>query len=84
LITGVDAEGPAYRAGIRNGMRLLRRESGKIGDSTVEIAYRIADQSGERVVRYMPAGAREFDVQKIVLTVSGGAQEARCRALLGS
>ncbi len=84
VIAGVDPEGPAYRAGIRNGMRLIRRESGKIGDSTVEIAYRVADAAGERVVRYLPAGARQIEVQRVVLTATGAAQEARCRTVLGS
>jgi predicted metalloprotease with PDZ domain len=84
VISGVDPDGPAFRAGIRNGMRLIRRESGTIEDSTVEIAYRVADASGERIIRYMPAGAREFELQRVVLTANGTEQEARCRALLGS
>src|SRR4051812_1086318 len=66
VIAGVVPDGPAYAAGMRDGMRLIRRESGKVGDSTVEIAYRIADAAGERVIRYLPEGKAEFVVQRLV------------------
>lgn len=80
LITGVVADGPAYAAGMRDGQRLVRRESGKIGDSTVEIAYRVSGEAGEQVIRYLPEGKAEFDVQRIEVTASGPEAEARCRA----
>ncbi|HEX8262329.1 MAG TPA: hypothetical protein VF547_05590, partial [Allosphingosinicella sp.] len=83
VITGVTPDGPAYAAGLRDGMRLIRRESGKIGDSTAELAYRVADEAGERVVRYLPQGKAEFEVQRFELTASGPEQEALCRARLG-
>jgi predicted metalloprotease with PDZ domain len=83
IIAGVGPDSPAYAAGMRNGMRLIRREAGKVGDSTVEIAYRVADGEGERVVRYLPQGTRDFEVQQMALTVAGPEQEARCEARLG-
>jgi predicted metalloprotease with PDZ domain len=67
VVAGVAPDGPAFAAGMRNGMRLLGREAGKIGDSRVEIAYRVADGDGERVVRYLPAGRRAYEVQQLIL-----------------
>jgi len=82
VITGVVPDGPAYAAGLRDGMRLVRRESGKIGDSTVELAYRVADAVGEKLIRYLPEGKTEAEVQRFELTVPPG-REAACRARLG-
>lgn len=83
IIAGVDPDGPAYSAGMRDGMRLIRREEGKIGDSTVELAYRVSDESGERILRYLPLGKEEFEVQRLEITAAGPEQESRCRARLG-
>jgi predicted metalloprotease with PDZ domain len=83
VITGVDREGPAYAAGLRDGMKLVRREAGKIGDSSVELAYRITDNGAERVISYRPEGKGEFEVQRVELTVSGPEAEAACKARLG-
>ena len=81
-IAGVDPTGPAYAAGMRNGMVLVERQSGVVGDSSVEIGYRVMDADGERVLRYLPAGKGEHEVQRMVLTVEGAEQEARCKARL--
>jgi hypothetical protein len=60
-------------------MRLIRFESGKFGDSSVEIAYRVADESGEKVIRYLPEGKNQYEVQRVELTAAGPEQEAACR-----
>ncbi|WP_394764427.1 hypothetical protein [Phenylobacterium sp.] len=66
VILGVDPDGPAYAAGLRNGMKRLGREGGKDGNSQLFIAYRVADADGaERVVRYYPAGKAKVTVQKV-------------------
>lgn len=83
IIAGVAPDGPAYAAGMRDGMRLVRRESGKIGDSTVELAYRVSDATGEKVISYLPEGKGEFDVQRLEITASGPEREALCKARLG-
>jgi predicted metalloprotease with PDZ domain len=83
IIAGVAPDGPAYAAGMRDGMRLVQREAGKIGDSTVELAYRVSDSGGERVISYRPEGKAEFEIQRLELTASGPEQEAQCRARLG-
>jgi predicted metalloprotease with PDZ domain len=82
LISGVDREGPAYAAGMRDGMRLVRREAGKIGDASVELAYRVTDDGAERLISYLPEGKAEFDVQRLELTAAPEA-EAACRIRLG-
>jgi predicted metalloprotease with PDZ domain len=83
VIAGVAPDGPAYAAGMRDGMRLVRREAGKIGDSTVEIAYRVADATGEKVISYLPEGKAEFEVQHLEIAAAGPEREALCRARLG-
>ncbi|MEA3064126.1 MAG: hypothetical protein QOJ27_561 [Sphingomonadales bacterium] len=83
IITGVVPDGPAFASGLRDGMRLIRREAGKVGDSTVEMAYLVSDEAGERVIRFLPEGKAEFEVQRLEVTAAGAEQEARCRARLG-
>jgi predicted metalloprotease with PDZ domain len=83
IITGVVLDGPAYAAGLRDGMRLIRREAGKVSDSTVEMAYRVSDGTDEKVIRFLPEGKAEFEVQHLELTAAGPEQKARCRTRLG-
>jgi predicted metalloprotease with PDZ domain len=83
VFAGVDPEGPAYAAGLRDGMQLVRREAGKIGDSSVDLAYRVTDDGIEKVISYRPEGKGEFEVQRLELTASGSEREAQCRARLG-
>jgi predicted metalloprotease with PDZ domain len=83
LIAGVDPSGPAYAAGMRNGQKLVRREAGTIGDATVPLAYRIAEGAEERVIRYLPVGRTEHQVQRLVLAASGDEQASACKARLG-
>ena len=56
VITGVRVNGPAYAAGMRDGMKLVRRSGGEIGDSQKEIAYDVLDGATARTFRYLPAG----------------------------
>ena len=78
VIAGVVKDGPAFAAGMRDGMRLIAREAGKIGDSRTEIAYRVADEGGERVLRYLPEGKKEFEVQRLEL--DGREKDLGCNA----
>lgn len=82
-VTGVVRDGPAFAAGLRDGMRLIRREAGTIGDSTQEVAYRVADGATERVIRYLPQGEAMFDLQRLEATAKTPRTVARCRKLLG-
>jgi predicted metalloprotease with PDZ domain len=66
LFAGVDPAGPAYAAGLRDGMKRLGREGGAAGDSSVELAYRVTDAAGqERVIRYKPEGKARVTFQKL-------------------
>jgi predicted metalloprotease with PDZ domain len=82
-IRGVDPAGPAFAAGMREGMKLVKREAGTIGDSTQDIAYRVVDGGQERVLRYRPEGKEILTIQQLVPAF--GTDPERCRrALAGS
>lgn len=66
-IAGVVVDGPAYAAGMRDGMLLLRREAGEIGNSELEIAYVVRDGETERTFRYIPRGSAQVTQQTFVL-----------------
>lgn len=66
VLAGVDSAHPAYAAGLRDGMRLIRREAGTPGDATVEYVYRVDDGGTERLIRYLPAGRGTITVQRVV------------------
>lgn len=87
VITGVDPAGPAYAAGLRDGMKRLGREGGAEGDSRVEIGYRVAGADGvERLIRYRPEGRTKIEVQQVTLTRNLSATErtACVRAMSGA
>jgi predicted metalloprotease with PDZ domain len=67
VIAGVVAEGPAFRAGLRDGMKLVARRAGEIGDATVEIAYEVIEgNNAPRLLRWMPAGPGREMFRKLV------------------
>jgi len=83
-ITGVIVNGPAWRAGLRDGMHLVRRSGGEIGNSDVEIAYDVLAGGQPRTLRWLPRGDgqerfREFE---LVSELRGDALTA-CRNRLG-
>ncbi|MBR7620223.1 hypothetical protein JKL49_12570 [Phenylobacterium sp. 20VBR1] len=82
IISGVDPAGPAYAAGLRDGMKRLSREGGKEGDSRVEIGYRVAGPDGvPSLIKYLPAGKTTFDLQAVsVVPGLSGEQRAACVA----
>lgn len=80
VLAGVDPAGPAYAGGLRDGMRIIRREAGTPGDATVEYAYRVDDGGAERVIRYLPAGRDTITFQRVVLGPDGSS--ARCVAVM--
>lgn len=80
---GVDPHGPAYRAGLRNGMRIVGRIGGTESDPTAELAYQVADGAGVKLVRYRPQG-RQVTLQEVVL--AGGLtpeKRAACARSMG-
>ncbi|MEZ6022426.1 MAG: hypothetical protein R3C16_03195 [Hyphomonadaceae bacterium] len=84
VIAGVDPSLPAYAAGLRDGMILLRREGGEIGNSELEIGYVVRDGDAERTIRYMPQGRGRFRLQQLEIAPAlAGETLARCVAILG-
>jgi predicted metalloprotease with PDZ domain len=79
-ITGLDPASPAYAAGMRDGMRIIRREAGTPGDASVEVAYRVDDAGTERVFRYLPQGKGRVTIQRFVLTPDASSE--RCVRLM--
>ncbi len=67
IIAGVDPGLPAYAAGVRNGMTLIRRVGGEIGDSEREITYLVRDGETERSFSYMPRGHGAYMLQQLEL-----------------
>jgi predicted metalloprotease with PDZ domain len=58
IFTGVRPDSAGFRAGLRDSMRLVRREAGRPGDSRVTLVYRVTTPDGrEQIVSYKPAGA---------------------------
>jgi predicted metalloprotease with PDZ domain len=80
LITGLDPASPAYAAGLREGMRILQRVSGSIGDSSVELVYRMDDGGTERIIRYLPQGRATITFQRV--TLAPGADTAECARVM--
>lgn len=68
IITGVDPMHPAYAAGMRDGMTLIRRDGGEIGNADLEIGYVVRDGETERTLRYMPQSGATFTEQRLVLS----------------
>jgi predicted metalloprotease with PDZ domain len=86
VITGVRTDGPAYAAGMRDGMKLVKREPGGVNDPAVQIGYHVLDGGTERLIRYLPAGRERLEVQRVVLTEGmNAARRAACaRRMSGS
>jgi predicted metalloprotease with PDZ domain len=79
--TRVDEGSPAWAAGLRPGMRFVRRVSFEPGDSTVPIVMRVADSAGEREFRWLPEGNRRIRFQRLRLRdLSDGRARRECRA----
>lgn len=78
IIAGVDPAGPAFAAGLRDGMRLVERVSGAEGDSRVAMAYRVSVGGVERVIRFMPEGSGRITLQTAVMLPLNPAQRAAC------
>lgn len=71
VLTGVRPDSPAYAAGLRDGMKLLKREPSPVNDPAVEIGYRVLDDGRERLVRYLPAGRERHTLQRMILVPAG-------------
>jgi predicted metalloprotease with PDZ domain len=68
VVTGLSDNSPAYAAGLRNGMKIVKREFGKPGDSRVEYGLRVLIDGKEQVIRFMPVGKGSITLQTVTLT----------------
>lgn len=80
IFATVEQGSPAWAAGLRPGMRYLRRISFRPGDATIPIVMRVADGQGERVLTWLPQGRQRVRFQRLTLAPNQG---AACRARLG-
>lgn len=81
IISGVDPNGPAYRAGLRNDMQRIDHISSKEGDPRIRMIYRVADKDGERPVGWLPAGKSMVSVRE--LSLGPEADKKSCHSALG-
>jgi predicted metalloprotease with PDZ domain len=80
VLNGIDPTSPAYAAGLRDGMKIVRREGGVIGDSRVLYGLRVMDGETERLIQFYPAGKGSFDLRTARLAEGlDRAGRERCR-----
>lgn len=81
IITGVIVNGPAWNAGLRDGMKLVQRSAGEIGNSEVEIAYEVDDKGVAKTLKWMPEGEGEELIRRLLLDP---AKTDGCKAYLSN
>lgn len=83
VVAGVDPASPAYVAGLRDGMTLLKRTGGTPGDARVDYVLLVRDGGAERTITFKPAGRAMETLQQIVLDRARfAATPATCAASL--
>jgi predicted metalloprotease with PDZ domain len=83
VFVGVDPDGPAHAAGVRDGMRRIAYVSSAEGNSQVPMVYRVGDQGGEREISWLPEGKTRVAVRQFTLGPDADGQPCR-RALAGN
>lgn len=69
VITGLREDTPAWRAGVRNGMRVLARSFDHSNDSTVDFTVRVSLTDGsERDFHFKPEGKDRLTTQRMALS----------------
>ena len=84
VVAGLDPASPAYAAGLRDGMKILKREAGEPGDSRVTYVLRVQDGKAERLIRFQPEGKtkRELRTARLAQGLDKAGRE-RCRKAIG-
>jgi predicted metalloprotease with PDZ domain len=81
IVTGVDPEGPAFAAGLRDGMRLLKLDLSEGHDSRIPLTYKVRADGVTREISYLPAGKRKVTLQELKLKpMSDDAVRKACTA----
>jgi predicted metalloprotease with PDZ domain len=79
VIRGVKPDHPAYAAGLRDGMVLVKRESPGAPDSRTPLTLRVKVDGAERTVTYSPAGKTTITLQTVIVPPSlSASRRAAC------
>lgn len=84
VVAGVVENGPAWKAGLRDGMTIVERVGGEIGNSQVELVYEIRDGDRSLTLKWMPTGSsiERFRMLKLSEAMSPEQLKA-CAARMG-
>ncbi|MFS2109552.1 hypothetical protein ACCC88_07690 [Sphingomonas sp. Sphisp140] len=83
VLTGLDPASNAYAAGLRDGMKILRRVAGEPGNSAVDYVLEVQDGTEKRSFTFRPAGRKTLRTQQIVLDPARFAAEpGKCKTAL--
>jgi predicted metalloprotease with PDZ domain len=81
VVTGVREDGPAYRAGLRDGMSLVRTRNTSRDtnswDAEAPVVIVVRDGAEERAIAYMPAGELHEVVQYVRVRAGKKPRDAR-------
>ena len=75
---GVDPSGPAYAAGLRDGMKRLARVSGEEGNPRFPLTYKVDTGTQVREISWLPAGTVKVTVQELRLLQTTAANQQSC------
>lgn len=78
-IQHVNPNSAAYRAGLRDGQTVIRRQAFQTGDATKEIELTVKEGSSQKTVRFFPSGNNKTNVPQFKLSTNRGAMtKAKC------
>lgn len=78
-IQGVIPNSAAYRAGLRDGQIVMKRQPIAMGKADREVEIMIKDEGREKTIRYLPVSNNKIKVPQIKLQVTRNAeQKAKC------
>jgi predicted metalloprotease with PDZ domain len=84
IVAGTRVGSPAHRAGLRDGMRIIRRSGGEIGNSAVPLAYELQDGAHVRSLSWLPAGEGMDEFRELRIAPNlNDTQRAQCVMRLG-
>lgn len=84
VVTGLAKDSPAYRAGLREGMKILERTAGQPGDATVRYELRVLDGDKPRTIAFWPKGKGPMKTQRVEVSPKlTAAARAACSERLG-
>jgi predicted metalloprotease with PDZ domain len=67
VVKGVETSGPAYAAGLRNGMRIVGHTAADDSNPQADLVYQVQDGNAVKLIKYKPLGRNSITMQKIEL-----------------